>query len=1250
MADRVGKQLGNYRLVSLLGRGGYAEVYLGQHVRFNMQAAVKVLHAHLSGKEAEHFKQEAETIAALRHSAIVRVLDFDVQEGVPFLVMDYASNGSLRRRHPQGEVVPLPQIVSYVKQVAGAIQYAHEHKVIHRDVKPENMLVGRDEEVLLSDFGLAALAHSSTSLSTQEAMGTLAYMAPEQIEGHPRPASDQYALGVTIYEWLCGQRPFKGSFTELVTQHLWQSPPPPHERASGIAPPVEQVVLRALAKDPKQRFVSVAAFAAALEQASQDALLPAAPGSPGLLTEAVPPASRAVVQTELAISSDASKRPTEYVTLSEQATDLPSASAWGTLLKQSQVCTESFFEDVQGTPEHPGAFIPEVYIQRADVEDTLNQFLNSSAAALIVIGEAGIGKTNLLCAWTQRLLQEGHVVFLYNCGLWNDPDVKHELMRDLALKSPDEVQARLEDINSLAVARGKQCLLIFDSLNEFYVQGLQGHIGPDTLLKDINALVGRLPSKNVRVVLSWRTSTWRRLDSLGTIRLSKGRYYRPSMDDLLLHLQPFTSETFELAYAQYHDVFHLYTPLVKLPIALRERLRNPLLLRLLAEAYHDRNEPIAHETFTLGIFRRLYEDRVKVRSDMAFLDELAKEMLSQRRTLLSVHDLMSNERLRPDITGDDSNSSYDRLQDNGVLTEISSNSYKGNMLKFTYDPLGGYILARYLLLGGIPPNVSLIEKIKELIGDVQQFPLAWDTARTVLVLHKDRTLFADLAQSTDADLRQLVVESLVELHYEEPATALEIIGELLQKDSQEAQRTALKVAYAIPSDTQEIFISAATDGTAALRRTTKDILYLIWHSDPQFTYDLLQKLSESIGMLSLTNTRGRNTLEVILDLLTTIYINHCDQEQVIEALDTIFYELAKNRLHLDRLNTRILGPLEKTIVQSTVSSFAKPVLDTFLLTELVPAERFFSIPVKDRECIKRIAPFLDPQTDIQQARDDLTMMLKSDVIFFHAASAQVLAVHAYRNFATTEPFLRKLFAEADGQGRLWMIFSFCIPMKSTPLEWRDIVEEFTRTLIEEHPAIFYKEELSLLNLCDVALLALGLVYGKGGLSMPYFEALLGYAFKDSNRRLVERCITGLGTVGFYYPQPVFHTLRTAIPNLGKAGLDNALADCLSLIRALHFDEVDIFLSQIGADETLRREIAAKTDVALVSRQIYTVGLLNNEVHYSVFYPKMRQRFSIGALNMLAEARKPEDFLTNYSLATIHFVQDTNFRVKEWFSP
>src|SRR5437764_11405809 len=131
-------------------------------------------------------------------------LCFGVEGKTPFLVMDYASDGTLRQKHAKGVPLPLTIIVAYVKQVAGALQFAHDEKLIHRDIKPENMLLGRRNEILLSNFGIALVAQSSRYQSTQEMAGTMAYMAPEQIQGKPRPASDQYSLGVVVYEWLSG--------------------------------------------------------------------------------------------------------------------------------------------------------------------------------------------------------------------------------------------------------------------------------------------------------------------------------------------------------------------------------------------------------------------------------------------------------------------------------------------------------------------------------------------------------------------------------------------------------------------------------------------------------------------------------------------------------------------------------------------------------------------------------------------------------------------------------------------------------------------------------------------------------------------------------------------------------------------------------------------------------------------------------------------------------------------------------------
>src|SRR3989442_982479 len=163
MSDRAGQQLGNYRLLRLLGRGGQASVYLGEHVYLKSQAALKVRHTVLTDEERAVFLQEAQTLVHLTHPHIVRVLDFALEDGLPFLVMEYAPHGTLRQRHPKGTQLPLDVLIPYVQQVASALQYTHDHRLIHRDVKPENMLLNSHDEVLLSDFGL--VMHTPHSLS-----------------------------------------------------------------------------------------------------------------------------------------------------------------------------------------------------------------------------------------------------------------------------------------------------------------------------------------------------------------------------------------------------------------------------------------------------------------------------------------------------------------------------------------------------------------------------------------------------------------------------------------------------------------------------------------------------------------------------------------------------------------------------------------------------------------------------------------------------------------------------------------------------------------------------------------------------------------------------------------------------------------------------------------------------------------------------------------------------------------------------
>ncbi len=270
MVERIEQNIGRYSLVRLLGQGNFADVYLGVDSSLQ-QVAVKVLLTEMTRSQVEQFLAQAEIVARLDHPHIVRVMEYGVEDNYPFLVMQYAPHGSLRRRHPHGTRLPITTIVSYVKQIAEALQYIHDRNLIHRDIKPHNMLFGPGYEVMLSDFGIAVVAQSMgyRVQKVREFEGTILYAAPEQVRGRPRIASDQYALGVVVYEWLCGNWPFHGTVEEIASQHTLAAPPSLCEQVPTISPVVETVVFKAMAKEPDERFESVQEFAKALERASR---------------------------------------------------------------------------------------------------------------------------------------------------------------------------------------------------------------------------------------------------------------------------------------------------------------------------------------------------------------------------------------------------------------------------------------------------------------------------------------------------------------------------------------------------------------------------------------------------------------------------------------------------------------------------------------------------------------------------------------------------------------------------------------------------------------------------------------------------------------------------------------------------------------------------------------------------------------------------------------------------------------------
>lgn len=262
-------RLGSYEIVRPLGEGGMAQVYLARDVRLGREVAIKVLDTTLAVRQGfkERFLREAQVAAALDHPNIVPLYDFGETEGHLYLVMPYVSGGSLQdllRKAP----LPVGDVVTYIAQMADALAYAHERGVVHRDVKPANMLLHADGRLMLSDFGLAKiLTPESRARGPRHHpdAGTPEYMAPEQIEGKSDERSDIYGLGVVLYLLLTGQLPFTGATSSAVMGgHLYRLPDEPRRLNPAITPAMQTVVLQALAKHPDDRYQTANDLAAAL--------------------------------------------------------------------------------------------------------------------------------------------------------------------------------------------------------------------------------------------------------------------------------------------------------------------------------------------------------------------------------------------------------------------------------------------------------------------------------------------------------------------------------------------------------------------------------------------------------------------------------------------------------------------------------------------------------------------------------------------------------------------------------------------------------------------------------------------------------------------------------------------------------------------------------------------------------------------------------------------------------------------------
>jgi serine/threonine-protein kinase len=271
MGDLEGRNLGPYRILEQVGAGGMATVYKAYHAGMDRYVAIKVLPEHLARDPnfRARFQREARTIARLEHRYILPVHDVGEEDGIPYFVMRYTDGGDFGDLIGKGSL-SLARAASLVGQVAEALAYAHRQGIIHRDIKPANILIGRDGDPLLTDFGIAKIYEDTLQLTSEGMLvGTPTYMAPEQLQGQPVDArADIYALGVVLYQALIGEPPFVAETPlAVMLMHIHNPLRPPRQSNPSIPEAIERVILRAMAKNPNDRFQTAGEMAEDLRTA-----------------------------------------------------------------------------------------------------------------------------------------------------------------------------------------------------------------------------------------------------------------------------------------------------------------------------------------------------------------------------------------------------------------------------------------------------------------------------------------------------------------------------------------------------------------------------------------------------------------------------------------------------------------------------------------------------------------------------------------------------------------------------------------------------------------------------------------------------------------------------------------------------------------------------------------------------------------------------------------------------------------------
>jgi hypothetical protein len=454
-----------------------------------------------------------------------------------------------------------------------------------------------------------------------------------------------------------------------------------------------------------------------------------------------------------------------------------------------------------------------------------------------------------------------------------------------------------------------------------------------------------------------------------------------------------------------------------------------------------------------------------------------------------------------------------------------------------------------------------------------------------------------------------------------------------------------------------IWTTGSQSGSSAARTAG----YFAWRHAPDFTLALMRDMA---GRASWSRPfELRRLMQFLIDLLVTIYVNHCDRPDVAEHTADIVHLLAVERLHMDRLGWLTELPAAQGLARRIlVAVLAEPVRDWLMLVQDAQKTDFFEGSAAKRAILIEAAAWIDPQRPLQDARAVVQQLLAHDWPVMRSIGAFLVGVHALAQPEASEPMVLSLFEELPSGSRAWLLASLVMLVDNTPPRWLPMLEELTERFIADEPGAIGPPKL--LPFFDALYVPVALAaakaqdrqasraYSAARAAPPLLQRTIERALDESatarDHMLFGRLAEALAIVGFYRPASVLSWWQPQLPALlANARLKSAVVSSLATVRSLHVEAVDRALLQAGADEACLRDVAVLADPARVQPFMRLVGFYNNAVHQCVHYPRMRIGLSDFAVRELATAHDAGDFAAAYASQALAMAREDGFDMRRW---